>query len=56
MVNFFFAPNIWQMMTFSEPPDALIPKIPFSSFADFWVCVTSEAWGPVSVGFWGSRQ
>ena len=33
-----------------------IPKIPFSFFADFWVWVTSEAWGSVSVGFWGSCQ
>ena len=56
MVNFFLSPNIWQMMTFLNPLDALIPKIPFSFFADFWVWVTSEAWGSVSVGFWGSRQ
>ena len=34
MVNF-FPPNIWQMMTFLNPLDALIPKIPFSFFADF---------------------
>ena len=38
---------------FSEP---LIPKIPFSFFADFWVWVTSEARRSVSVGFWGSCQ
>ena len=44
------------MMTFRNPLDALIPKIPFSFFADFWVWVTSEAPGSVSVGFWGSRQ
>ena len=55
MVNF-FSPNVWQMMTFLNPLDALIPKIPFSFFAFFWVWVTSEALGSVSVGFWGSRQ
>ena len=54
MVNF-FSPNVWQMMTSLNPLDALIPKIPFSFFADFWVWVTSEAWGSVSVGLWGSR-
>ena len=43
-------------MTFLNPLDALIPKIPFSSFPDFWVWVTSEARGAVSVGFWGSCQ
>ena len=43
-------------MTFLNPLDALIPKIPFSFFADFSVRVTSEARGSVSVGFWGSRQ
>ena len=52
----FFSANIWQMMTFLNPLDALIPKIPFSFFSDFWVWVTSEAWGSVSVGFWGSCQ
>ena len=26
----FFSPNIWQMMTFLNPLDGLIPKIPFS--------------------------
>ena len=41
--------HIWQMMTFLNPLDALIPKIPFSFFADFWVRVTSEAPG-VSLG------
>ena len=56
MVNIFFPPNIWQMMIFLNPLDALIPKISFSFFADFWVRVTSEAWGSVSVGFWGYRQ
>ena len=25
----FFSPNIWQMMIFLHPLDALIPKIPF---------------------------
>ena len=29
----FFSPNAWQMMTFLNPLDALIPKIPFSFFA-----------------------
>ena len=55
MVNF-FSPNTWQMMTFPNPRNALIPKIPFSCFADFWVRVTSGALGSVSVGFWGLRQ
>ena len=44
------------MMTPLDPLGALIPKVPFSFFADFWVWVTSEARGSVSVGFWGSRQ
>ena len=39
------SPNTWQMMTFLNPLDALIPNIPFSFFADFWVWVTSEARG-----------
>ena len=43
-------------MTFLNPLGALIPKISVSFFADFWVWVTSEARGSVSVGFWGSRQ
>ena len=43
-------------MTFLNPLDALIPKIPFSLLPDFWVWVTSEAWGSDSVGFWGSCQ
>ena len=55
MVNF-FSPNIWQMITFLNPLDTLIPKIPFSVFADFWVWVTFEARGSDSVGFWGSCQ
>ena len=37
------------MMTFLNPLDELIPKIPFSFFADFWVPVTSDARG-VSLG------
>ena len=41
---------------FLNPLDALIPKIPFSVFADFWVRVTSGAWGSVSVGFSGGHQ
>ena len=52
----FFSPNIWQMMTFLNPHDALIPKIPFSFFVDFWVQVISAARGSVSVGFGGFRQ
>ena len=47
-------------MTFLIPLHALIPKIPFSFFAAFWIWVeyrvTSEAQGSVSLGFWGSRQ
>ena len=43
-------------MTFPNPLDALIPKIPFSFSPDFWVWVTSKAWGLDSVGFWGSCQ
>ena len=35
--------NTWQMMTFLNSLNALIPKIPFSFFADFWIWVTSEA-------------
>ena len=30
------------MMTFLNPLDALIPNIPFSLFADFWVWAPSE--------------
>ena len=51
--SIFFPPNIWHMMTFLNPLDALIPKIPLSFFANFWVWVTSEARGSDSVGFWG---
>ena len=40
-------------MTFLNPLDALIPKIPFSLFAEFRVRVTSGGWGSVSVGFGG---
>ena len=43
-------------MTFLNPLDALIPKVPFSCFADFWVSVTPRARGSVSVGFWGDCQ
>ena len=43
-------------MTFLNPLDALIPNIAFSFLSDFWVWVTSEARGSVSVGFWGSCQ
>ena len=43
-------------MTFLNPLDALIPKIPFSFFSNFWVWATSEARGSVSVGFSGSCQ
>ena len=48
-----FPPNTWQMMTFLNHLDALIPKIAFSIFAEFWVQVTSGAQGSVSVGFLG---
>ena len=53
MVNIVFSQDAWQMMTFLNPLDALIPKSPFSFFGDFWVRVTSEAQGSVSVGFGG---
>ena len=46
---------MWQMMTFLNPLNAMIPKIPFSFFSDFWVWVTSGAQG-VSLGRWGSCQ
>ena len=52
----FVSPNRWQMMTFLNPLNALIPKNPFSFCAGFWVWVTSEARRSVSVGFWGYRQ
>ena len=42
---------------FSEPPRRADSETPiFIFFADFWVRVTSEARGSVSLGFWGSRQ
>ena len=41
------------MMIFLNPLDALIPKIPFSFFAEFGIRVTSGTLGSVSVGFWG---
>ena len=47
----FFSRQPWPMMTFLNPLDALIPKIPFSLFAEFRVRVTSGGWGSVSVGF-----
>ena len=46
-------PNTWQMMTLLNPLDALIPKIPFSFFAECWVRVTSRAAESVSVGIGG---
>ena len=58
MVNIFFPPNTWQMITFLNPLDVLIPKISFSIsfFAEFGVRITSGAWGSVSVGFGGGRE
>ena len=50
------SPNTWQMMIFLNSFDALIPKIPFSILAEFWVRITSGAQGSVSVGFCGARQ
>ena len=44
------------MMNSLNALDALIPKIPCSFCADFWVRVTSEARGSVTVGTWGSCQ
>ena len=52
----FSPPNTWQMMPFLNPLDALIPKSHYHFCANFWVRVTSEAQGSVSVGFWGSRE
>ena len=40
---------------FSEPPRRADSKNPIFFF-DFWVWVTSKAWGSDSVGFWGSCQ
>ena len=54
--QFFFSPNVWQNDVFMNHVDALIPKIPFSFFAELWVRVTSGAQGSVSVGFWGTRH
>ena len=51
--QFFFSPNTWHMVIFLNPLDALIPNIPLSFFAEFWVWVTSGAQGSVSVGFGG---
>ena len=52
-----FSPNPWQMMTFLNPLDALVPRISFSFFAEFSVRVTSGAWGSVSGGcFFGARE
>ena len=39
--SIFFSPNTWQTMPFLNPLDALIPQIPFSFFAEFWIRVTS---------------
>ena len=52
MVNFFFTK--YMANDDLNPLNALIPKIPFSFFADFWVWATFEARGSVSLGFWGS--
>ena len=41
---------------FSEPPRRADSQNPIFIFPDFWVWVTSEARGSVSVGFWGSCQ
>ena len=54
MVNLSLPRYTWQMMIFLKPLDPLIPKIPFSFFAEFWVRVTSGPRGSVSVGFWGA--
>ena len=47
---------MWQMMTFLDPLDALIPKIPFSFFCRFLGPGHLRGPGSVSVGFGGSRQ
>ena len=49
-------PNTWPMMTFLNPLGALIPKIPFSFFAEFRFRATSGAQESVSVGLWGGHQ
>ena len=41
------------MIIFLNPLDTLIPKMPFSFFAEFWVRVTSGSRGSVWVGFLG---
>ena len=41
----FFPPNPWQMMISLNPLDALMPKMPYSFFANIWVRVTSGARG-----------
>ena len=48
-------PRLWvqETMTFLNPLNTLIPKIPFSGFSEFWVWVSSRGQGSVSVGFWG---
>ena len=56
MVIFSAPPNTWQVMYFLNPLNALIPEIPFSLFAKFWVRATIGARESVSVGFWGSCQ
>ena len=48
-------PNTWQVLTFLNPLDALIPT-PFLFFAEFRVRATSGAQGSVSVGFGGPLQ
>ena len=49
-------PNTRQMRIFLNPLGALIPKVPFSFVAEFWVRVTFGAPLSVSVGFRGDRQ
>ena len=52
----FSPPNTWQMMTFLNPLNALIPEIPFSLLPNFG---SGSPPGPpwsVSVGFCGARQ
>ena len=56
MVKKQLSPNPRQMMTCLNPLDALIPKIPFSFFAEFRVRATSGARRSVSVGSWRPRQ
>ena len=57
MAFFFFAPNTWQVTTFLNPLDTLIPKIQFSFFFCRILCsVHLRAQGSVSVVFLGGRQ